>query len=250
MQGLPALSGGNAVHWSHFCPAGEQLREILEGTLHLYSELYTTFSVCIQTKLPTSSCLMYQLHSQGNLPLRTQWWKCHEGLHLLWFFFSEYLLCLCVCVCVCVCVCLRACACSVGFNSLQPHGMQPPRLLCSWDSPGKDTRVGCHFLLMGIFPTQGWNLSLLCLLRCRWIFLPTEPSGKLHTVWVFPTAVMWDTQRKTEAWLLQWNSYTWIRVRVGNTGSSKISCDVLNAWNRNQNLSKEERYKYPTKKQN
>ena len=43
MQGLTALSGGNAVHWSHFCPAGEQLREILEGTLHLYSELYVTF---------------------------------------------------------------------------------------------------------------------------------------------------------------------------------------------------------------
>ena len=39
--------------------------------------------------------------------------------------------------------------------------MDPVRLLCPWDSPGKDTGVGCHTLLQGIFPTQGSNLSLL-----------------------------------------------------------------------------------------
>ena len=33
-----------------------------------------------------------------------------------------------------------------------------------WDSPGKNTGVGCHFLLQGIFPTQGLNLGLL---HCR-----------------------------------------------------------------------------------
>ena len=43
------------------------------------------------------------------------------------------------------------------------------RLLCPWDSPGKHTGVGCHFLLQGIFPTQGSNPGLLCLLYCRWI---------------------------------------------------------------------------------
>ena len=32
--------------------------------------------------------------------------------------------------------------------------------------PAKNTRVGCHVLLQGIFPTQGWNP---CLLHCRWI---------------------------------------------------------------------------------
>ena len=35
------------------------------------------------------------------------------------------------------------------------------RLLCPWNSPGKNTGVGCHFLLQGIFLTQGSNLSLL-----------------------------------------------------------------------------------------
>ena len=40
-----------------------------------------------------------------------------------------------------------------------------PRLLCPWDSPGKITEVGCHFLLQRIFLTQGLNLSLLCVLH-------------------------------------------------------------------------------------
>ena len=40
-------------------------------------------------------------------------------------------------------------------DSLQPHGLWLARLLRSWDSPGKNTGVGCHALLQGIFPTQG-----------------------------------------------------------------------------------------------
>ena len=35
------------------------------------------------------------------------------------------------------------------------------RLLCPWDFPGKNTGVGCHFLLQGIFLTQGSNSCLL-----------------------------------------------------------------------------------------
>ena len=36
---------------------------------------------------------------------------------------------------------------SVVSDSVQPHRQQPTRLRCPWDSPGKNTRVGCHFLL-------------------------------------------------------------------------------------------------------
>ena len=36
---------------------------------------------------------------------------------------------------------------SVVSNSVQPHRRQPTRLTCSWDSPGKNTGVGCHFHL-------------------------------------------------------------------------------------------------------
>ena len=47
---------------------------------------------------------------------------------------------------------------------LWPHGLYPTRLLCPWDSPGKNTGVGCHFLLQGIFLTQRSNLRPL---HCR-----------------------------------------------------------------------------------
>ena len=33
------------------------------------------------------------------------------------------------------------------FDSVRPHRRQPTRLPCPWDSPGKNTGVGCHFLL-------------------------------------------------------------------------------------------------------
>ena len=36
---------------------------------------------------------------------------------------------------------------SVVSDSVRPHGLQPTRLLRPWDSPGKNTGVGCHFLL-------------------------------------------------------------------------------------------------------
>ena len=42
------------------------------------------------------------------------------------------------------------CCCSVALvisDSVRPHRWQPTRLLCPWDSPGKNTGVGCHFLL-------------------------------------------------------------------------------------------------------
>ena len=48
-------------------------------------------------------------------------------------------------------------------------GLQPTRLLCSWDSPDKNTEVDWHAFLQGIFLTQGSNLHLSCLLNCRWV---------------------------------------------------------------------------------
>ena len=40
------------------------------------------------------------------------------------------------------------------------YGLYPARFLSSWDFPGKNTGMDCHFLLQGIFPTQGSNLGL------------------------------------------------------------------------------------------
>ena len=58
---------------------------------------------------------------------------------------------------------------SVTSDSLWHHGLKPIRLLHPWDFPGKNTGVGCHFLLQGIFPTQGLNPGLDA--------LPSEPLG-------------------------------------------------------------------------
>ena len=61
--------------------------------------------------------------------------------------------------------------------TLPPHRLKPAKLLCPWDSPGKNTGVGCHFLLQAIFPTQGSNSHLLQLLHCRQILYQLSQMG-------------------------------------------------------------------------
>ena len=56
--------------------------------------------------------------------------------------------------------------------------LYPARLLCPWDSPGKNTGVDCHFLLQGIFPIQGLNPGLL---HCRQILYHLSHQGSLTT---------------------------------------------------------------------
>ena len=68
----------------------------------------------------------------------------------------------------------------VVSHSLRPRGLQPTRLLRPWDSPGKNTGVGCHFLLQGTFLTQGLNPGLLhhrqilCCLNQQDIYMATH----------------------------------------------------------------------------
>ena len=57
-----------------------------------------------------------------------------------------------------------------------PMDCSPPvRLLCPWDSPGKNTGVGGHSLLQGIFLTQGSNPGLL---HCRQILDHLSHQGR------------------------------------------------------------------------
>ena len=76
-------------------------------------------------------------------------------------------------VIICILKSGPVCAVSVVSDSLWLHELQPARLLCPWDSPGKNTGVGCHFLLQRIFPTQGRNLHLLNFLHWH----ATDPLG-------------------------------------------------------------------------
>ena len=54
----------------------------------------------------------------------------------------------------------RICVRSVMSDSSRLHWLYPTRFLCPQDSPGKNTGVGCHFLLQGTFPTHGVISSL------------------------------------------------------------------------------------------
>ena len=67
---------------------------------------------------------------------------------------------------------------SVVSDSLRPHGLWPMRFPHPWSFPGKNTGVGCHFLLQGIFPIQGSNPCLLCPLHWQADSLSLAPPGK------------------------------------------------------------------------
>ena len=71
---------------------------------------------------------------------------------------------------LCWFLCLAAPVCP----TLQPHGLQPTRLLCPWDSPGKSTGVGYRLLLQRIFLIQG---SIPLLLHWQVDSLPLSHVG-------------------------------------------------------------------------
>ena len=85
------------------------------------------------------------------------------------------------------------CANSIMSGSLGRHGLFPSRLLCPCNFPGS-TGVGCHFLLQGIFPTQGSNSCLLgLLLHWQADSLPLRSPGKPQLIIVlFKTGSIWS----------------------------------------------------------
>src|SRR5574338_840845 len=80
-------------------------------------------------------------------------------------------------------------------DSVRPHRRQPTRLPCPWDSPGKNTGVGCHFLLQCMKVKSESEVAQLC---------PTlsdpmdcsPPSSSVHGIfqarvleWLLPFAI-------------------------------------------------------------
>ena len=80
----------------------------------------------------------------------------------------------------------------------EPHG--------SWDSSGKNTGMGCHALLQGIFPTQGSNPLLLCLLDWQVDSLPLAPPGFcINYIYLKPrTEKAMAPHSSTLAWKIPW----------------------------------------------
>ena len=61
--------------------------------------------------------------------------------------------------------------------SCDPKDYSPPGSFVQGDFPGKNSLVGCHFLFQGIFPTQGSNPHLLCLMHWQGESLPLFHLG-------------------------------------------------------------------------
>ena len=80
-------------------------------------------------------------------------------------------------VCMCVLSCLVMSSSLVTLRTVSPF-----RLPCPWNFPGKNTGADCHFLLQGVFLTQGTNLRLLCLLRWQADSSPLHHLGSPDVV--------------------------------------------------------------------
>ena len=63
-------------------------------------------------------------------------------------------------------------------SSLWPYGLQPNRLLCPWDSPSKNTGMGCHFLLQGSPPPKDWTH-----VSCMGLIFTTVPPTQ-YIYWI------------------------------------------------------------------
>ena len=102
----------------------------------------------------------------------------------------------------------RCCYCLVALvisSSVWPYGLQQARLLCPWDSPGKNTGEGCHALFQGIFLTQGSNPGLP---HCRQILYHPSHQGS-------PRIVKWEAFpfSRVTSWPRNWTRVYYIAGR-------------------------------------
>ena len=93
-----------------------------------------------------------------------------------------------------------------------PVDCSPPSS-CPWNSPGKNTRVGCHSLLQGIFLTQGSNSGLIALQADS---LSSEPPGKLFYRY---TTVFLFVHRLMDIWVVL---TFWLKALKINSAGVKI----------------------------
>ena len=108
------------------------------GYMTAHCKLQTTERSCLLKDKEFSQCGLVLTCSLVLLNFQYSWITMHSSFRIMCVF-----------------------SCSVMSDSLQPHGLSPARLFCRWDFPLKNTREGCHFLLQGLFPTQGSNTHLL-----------------------------------------------------------------------------------------
>ena len=98
-----------------------------------------TCCVSLGTVLHCSETFFPALQTEANIALLTRWLQACLGKYLV---------------------------ASVVSDSVQPHRRKPTRLPCPWDSPGKNTGVGCHFLLQCMKVKSESEVTQSCLTLC------------------------------------------------------------------------------------
>ena len=88
---------------------------------------------------------------------------------------------------------------SVMSDSLWLHGLWLARLLCPWNSPGKNTGVGSHFLLQGVYLIQGLNTGFL---HCWKILYHLNHHVSPHSCHKCHLFLLF-----TNDWLVFWHTY-------------------------------------------
>ena len=105
---------------------------------------------------------------------------------------------------------------SVISDSLQPRGLELTRLLCSWNFQGKNPGADCHFLLQGIFLTQGLNPCPL-----SHVGSPTSFSSSLklfsqltshQNLWVNSTTMLLFSENQQVSLKTVYQKYTYINT--------------------------------------
>ena len=107
-------------------------------------------------------------------------------------------------------------------DSVQPHGLQPTRLPRPWDSPGKNTGVGCHFLLQCMKVKSESEVTQSCLTLCN----PMDcslPGSSVHGIF--------------QARVLEWGAIIPIlQMRILRLSDSlRVTEQVGGVWHLNSN---------------
>ena len=114
----------------------------------------------------------------------------------------------------CCCYCWVA---SVVSDSVRPHRRQPIRLLCPRDSPGKNTGVGCHFLL------QCMKVKVKSLSRARLLATPWTGAYQAPPSMGFSRQEYWSGAPLPSPWILAPGAKTLVANRPPNPS-------VYNVW--------------------
>ena len=121
------------------------------------------------------------------------------------------------------------------FSHVQPcgpHQLKPTRLLCPWDSPGKNTVVGYHALLPGIFLTQALNPHLLCLLHWQVGSVPLVPPAaavakSLQSCPILCDPIDGSPPGSPVPGILQARALEWVAISFSNAWKWKVKVKSL-----------------------